>query len=67
MVAAAIGVCGCGGPEGAGTVNMAAFKEAGGRKGIPDAKNTSAPKAKIDQAGQRGRARPPGPLPKGGR
>ena len=36
FVAAAVLVVGCGGPEGAGTVNMSAAKEAAARRGLPD-------------------------------
>jgi hypothetical protein len=36
LVATALFVAGCGGPEGAGTVNMTEAKEAAARRGIPD-------------------------------
>ena len=35
-VAAALLVAGCGGPEGAGTVNMSAVKEVAALRGLPD-------------------------------
>jgi hypothetical protein len=36
FVATALFVAGCGNPEGAGTVNMTAAKEAAARRGLPD-------------------------------
>jgi hypothetical protein len=36
FLAAALFASGCGGPEGAGTVNMTAAKDAAARRGLPD-------------------------------
>ena len=59
---------GCGGPPGAGTVDMAAIKAAAARRGIPDAR---APVAAGSEAGKRpDRARSTTPaqrIPKGWR
>jgi hypothetical protein len=69
LAAGALFVGGCGGPPGAGTVNMSAIKAAAAQRGIPEAKK--APDvAKSGVNPSPGRARksaPTRPLPKGGR
>jgi hypothetical protein len=67
VAAGALLVCGCGSPEGAGTVDMAAVKEAAAKRGIPEAKDASALKAKPNQAGERSRTLPTSARPKSGR
>ena len=68
LAAGSLIACGCGGPPGAGTVNMTAIKAAAAQRGIPEAK---APGAATSPAGKPlGPARsrePVKPIPKGGR
>jgi hypothetical protein len=61
-------VCGCGGPPGAGTVNMTAIKQAAEQRGIPESKTPTVSKTGVNQPGGRTRGTvPTKPIPKGGR
>jgi hypothetical protein len=50
FMAVALYVVGCGGPEGAGTVNLSAAKEAAASRGLPDATNSAPVAANVPQA-----------------
>jgi hypothetical protein len=61
-------LCGCGGPPGAGTVDMAAIKAAAARRGIPEAKTTVAAGSAAGERPDRARPTTPAqPIPKGWR
>jgi hypothetical protein len=67
---AALLVAGCGSPPGAGTINMAAIKEAATKRAIPEAKTATPAVAKNNSSKADRRVRGPMPtqaLPKGGR
>jgi hypothetical protein len=62
LAAGMLFACGCGGPPGAGTVNMTAIKAAAAQRGIPEAK------APGEAATKGGRKLTPGKaLPRGRR
>jgi hypothetical protein len=67
MAAGSLFACGCGGPPGAGTVNMSAIKAASAQRGLPEAKARAARSGPDKPLGPARSAAPAGPVSKGRR
>jgi hypothetical protein len=67
LTAGALILSGCGSPEGAGTVDMAAVKKAAAQRGIPEGERTGASDSTKSQSAASQKASRNKPLPRGGR